>query len=74
MLTIDQARLLTDNDPDVAELLREYSEIDAYYRETVAAMSVSSEPENAPVLNSSEVRLSFQASTAITFDLSKGQR
>jgi hypothetical protein len=74
MLTIDQARHLTDNEPDVAELLREYSEVELFYREAVAAMSTSSEPEHTPVLNSADVTLSFQASNAITFNLSQDKR
>jgi len=74
MLTIDQARHLTDNESDVAELLREYSEVELFYREAVAAMSTSAEPEHPPVLNSSDVTLSFQSSTAITFDVGRERR
>lgn len=64
MLTVEQARRLTDAEPDIAELLREFAEVDRHYREAVAAMS-SPEPEIEPVLNSAEITVSFQTVPAL---------
>ena len=64
MLTIKQARQVTDADPDIADLLREFAEVDRYYREAVAAMS-SPETEIEPVLNSAEITVSFQTAPVL---------
>ena len=70
MLTIEQARTLVDGEPDILEVIREVEEVQAGYREVLAAMSTHDEPEVAPVLNSADVTLSFQTMDAITVDLS----
>lgn len=72
MMSIEQARRLSDSEPDVAELLRVFEEVDRYYREAVAAMCIA-EDEIAPVLNSAEVTLSFQPAV-VTIDLSHSER
>ena len=64
MLTVEKARRLADAEPDIAELLREFAEVDRHYREAVAAMS-SPEPEIEPVLNSAEITVSFQTAPAL---------
>ena len=64
MLTVEQARRLSDAEPDIAELLREFAEVDRYYREALAAMR-SPEPEIEPVLNSAEITVSFQSAPAL---------
>ena len=64
MLTVEQARRLTDAEPDIAELLRKFAEVDRHYREAVAAMS-SPEREIEPVLNSAEITISFQTTPAL---------
>lgn len=61
MLTVEQARQLADGEPDIVGLLREYAEVEAGYREVIAAMGADLQPEVAPVMNSAEVTLSFQA-------------
>lgn len=72
MLSIEQVRRLSDGEPEVAELLREFEEVDRYYREAVAAMNVL-ENEVAPVLNSAEVTISVQP-TFVTLDLTHDER
>ena len=71
MLTVEQARRLVDAEPDIAELLREFAEVDRHYREAVVVMS-SPEPEIEPVLNSAEITVSFQ--TAPTMIDMKNER
>lgn len=71
MLTIEQVRHVADSEPDLAELLREFSKVQLFYREAVAAMALH-EPPVTPVLSSAELTLSFQtAADAITLDLSE---
>ena len=63
---------MIDSEPELAELLREFEEVDRYYREAVAAMSTPDD-ELAPVLNSAEVTLSFQP-VFVTIDMGSSER
>ena len=60
MFTIDDARRIADDQPDVVELLRQFEEVNRYYAEAVAAMS-GRDAETHAVLNSAGVTLCFEA-------------
>lgn len=59
MITIEDARRITDDQPDVAELLRQFDEVNRYYAEAVAAMT-GQDAQTPAVLNSADVTLSFE--------------
>ena len=59
MLRLDEVQRLASHEKELAELLAQLQEIDHFYREVVAAMSLPGD-KIEPVRSSAEITISFQ--------------